>query len=309
MNSFKHDLELKIEKLRILKKENLWVIAPLLLLGLISIPILLRSVKLIPIGHVGILEDSGISTPKILNPGLRLISPLSQISLVSTRIQDLKEKIETPSLEGLKYDIEVSLQYRLAPGKVIDVYEKLGTDNDSIVISRFRSLVREVTATYELQDAISLKRREMAARLKERLQESLSPLGFIVDEVLLREIFLPENIQKTIDEKIRVQQESEQVTFQVEKARQEAEIQKIQAQGEAIAQVIKAKAESESQRLLSSSLTPAILKLKSIEAAEKIGTSSNAKVYVGLGSSKASEIAPLLDQVFESRQPQAIEQK
>jgi regulator of protease activity HflC (stomatin/prohibitin superfamily) len=258
--------------------------------------------KFIPVGYVAILEGGGLRTPQILKPGLKLINPLSEVSLISTRLRDIKEKIETTSSEAVKYDVEVSLQYRLTPEKILQVYETLGENSDEIVISRFRSLVREVTATYPLEDAISTKRREVATRLKERLQESLLPLGFMVDAVLLREVILPENLQQAIDSKIKIQQENEQISRQVEKAQMEGKIKRIQAQSDAQARVIEAKATRETQQLLSSTLTPSLLKLKSIEAAEKIGTSSNARIYVGLGSSKSGELAPLIDQLVEPRQ-------
>jgi len=276
--------------------------ALLFLLGLFCLPVLIRSIKFIPVGYVAILEGGGLRTPQILKPGLKLINPLSEVSLISTRLRDIKEKIETTSSEAVKYDVEVSLQYRLTPEKILQVYETLGENSDEIVISRFRSLVREVKATYPLEDAISTKRREVATRLKERLQESLLPLGFMVDAVLLREVILPENLQQAIDSKIKIQQENEQISRQVEKAQMEGKIKRIQAQSDAQARVIEAKATRETQQLLSSTLTPSLLKLKSIEAAEKIGTSSNARVYVGLGSSKSGELAPLIDQLVEPRQ-------
>lgn len=293
---------LKIRDAIVFKDNNVRRMALLFLLGLFCLPVLSRSIKFIPVGYVAILEGGGLRTPQILKPGLKLINPLSEVSLISTRLRDIKEKIETTSSEAVKYDVEVSLQYRLTPEKILQVYETLGENSDEIVISRFRSLVREVTATYPLEDAISTKRREVATRLKERLQESLLPLGFMVDAVLLREVILPENLQQAIDSKIKIQQENEQISRQVEKAQMEGKIKRIQAQSDAQARVIEAKATRETQQLLSSTLTPSLLKLKSIEAAEKIGTSSNARVYVGLGSSKSGELAPLIDQLVEPRQ-------
>jgi regulator of protease activity HflC (stomatin/prohibitin superfamily) len=281
-------------------------------MGLIVIPLLLRATKYSPVGYVGIMEAGGVSTPKILTPGLKLVNPLSEVSLVSTRIHDLKEVIETTSVEGAKYNVEVSLQYRLEPSQVLSIYKTIGTDNNTVIVSRFRSLVREVTATYPLQDAISIKRREVAAQFKARLQDNLAPLGLIVEEVLLREVVLPDSLQEVIDQKIRVQQENEQIALAVDKTHQEAKIarvkaqaeaetRKIEAQSKAQARLIEAQAQKEAQALISSSLTPTILRLKSIESAEKIGTSANAKVYVGLGNSSSAEVGQLFDQILDSR--------
>ncbi|WP_013323940.1 SPFH domain-containing protein [Gloeothece verrucosa] len=269
----------------------------LLIFGIIIVPVILRSLIIIPVGHVGILEGEGVVTPQILKPGLNLVNPFNQVSLISTRIQDIKEKIEASSKEGLKFDVEVSLQYRLNPDKVMTVYEKLGLNNNDVLISRFRSLTREITAQYPLEEMVSAKRRELAYQLQKRLEENLDSLGFVVEEALIREIVLPPDVQEAFNQKIKIQQQSEQMKFELEKTRQEAQRQRIQAQGEADARLIKAKAEMEAQKLISRGLTPAMLQLKSIEATEKIGTSPNAKIYLGLGNaSQGNIIIPNFDQ-------------
>lgn len=264
-----------------------------------------RIVKIIPVGYVGLQEVNGLATPKSLKPGINFVNPFSEVTVISTRLQDVKQKIETTSQEGLKFEVEVSLQYQVNPDKVFSVYEKVGFDNDEILISRYRSLVREITALYPLQEIISQKRREVSSQLQERLQENLSPLGYTVEEALIREIFLPDDIQQAFNQKIKIQQENEQMNFELEKTRQQAQKQKIEAQGEAEAQkikaeseaqakLVKAKADAESQKLLSRDLSPSILQLRAIEATEKIGTSPNAKIYMGLGNSSSGNITPLL---------------
>ncbi len=263
------------------------------LLGLVTLPLLTRSIKYIPVGSVGIVEGGGESSLKKLDPGLNFVNPSSEITVISTRMQDVKEKIETNSREGLKYDLDVSLQFRLASDKLTEAYKILGNDRDTILIPRFRSITREVTALYPLEETLSTRRQEVAAKLKQRLQESLAPLGFIVDEVLLRQVYLPDDVQQAINNKIKVQQQAEQVASQISQSRQEAEVakikaisdaqtKKIQAEADAETTVIRAKAESEAQRLRTVSLNPMILKLRSIEAAEKIGSSPNAKVSINV---------------------------
>lgn len=306
----------KLDAINLFNKWKPGTIIATLLVVAVAIPIILRSIKVIPVGQVGLQEINGLTTPKSLKPGLNFVSPFSQVTLVPTRIQDLKQKIEATSQEGLKFEVEISLQYRINPQQVFTVYEKVGFNNDEILVSRYRSLVREVTALYPLEEMATEKRREVANKLKERLQENLSPLGYIVEEALIREIFLPEDVQQAFNQKIKVQQEGEQMTFTLEKARQEAQQQKIQAQGEADAQkikaqsdaqsqIVKAKAEAESQQLLSRDLTPSLLQLRAIEATEKIGTSPNAKIYIGLGNSSEGNISPLLwSDVLKAQQNQ-----
>nr|WP_287273853.1 MULTISPECIES: hypothetical protein [unclassified Okeania] len=94
-------------------------------------------------------------------------------------------------------------------------------------------------------------------------------MGFIVESALLRDISLPRNIQQAIQEKLKAEQESQRMQFELEKAPQEAERKKIEAQGMANA-----------QKLLSQGLTEQVLKLKAIEATEKLAASPNTKVVI-----------------------------
>lgn len=136
-------------------------------------------------------------------------------------------------------------------------------------VSRFRSLIREITSNYESRDIYSDKRQEIANSLLEKITQELYPLGFIVESALLRDISLPRNIQEAIQEKLKAEQESQRMQFELEKARQEAERKKIEAQGIANA-----------QKLLSQGLTEEVLKLKAIEATEKLAASPNTKVII-----------------------------
>jgi regulator of protease activity HflC (stomatin/prohibitin superfamily) len=95
-----------------------------------------------------------------------------------------------------------------------------------------------------------------------------------LNEVLVRDIMLPPTIKAAIENKLKQEQESLEYEFKLEKARKEAERQRIDAEG-------KAKA----NEILSASLTDKILKEKGIEATLELAKSPNAKVVV-VGSGK-----------------------
>jgi len=85
---------------------------------------------------------------------------------------------------------------------------------------------------------------------------------------------LPPTIKEAIERKLRQEQEALEYEFRLEKARKEAERQKIDAEGKAVA-----------NQILSASLTDKILKEKGIQATLELSKSSNAKVIV-VGSGK-----------------------
>ncbi len=120
----------------------------------------------------------------------------------------------------------------------------------------------------------------MADKLRNELNKSLEPLGFIVDESLLRNVILPQTIQKAIEEKLEAQQASQKQQFINEKERQAISFELEKAQQEATRKKIEAQGVADSQRLLSQGLTEQLIKLKAIEATQKLAESENSKVII-----------------------------
>jgi regulator of protease activity HflC (stomatin/prohibitin superfamily) len=244
-----------------------------LLALLIAIPTVLASVMewfaFIPAGKVGVVEVWGKVSQRPLQPGIYWKNPLGEVIEFSTRLQDIKETVEATSKEGLTFKIDVSLQYRIDPQKAGDIYQNLGTEQREIIISRFRSIIRRITANYNAQDIYSEKRQIVEQQLTQKLRENLSPLGFVVEEVLLRNLILPENLQASIQQKLQAEQENEKLDLELKKAAKEAKRKRIEAQGNA-----------DAQKILSQGLTEQVLRLKSIEATEKLAQSQNAKIII-----------------------------
>ncbi len=241
---------------------------------LVILPLLRKTFTVIPAGNIGVIETFGTVTETPLNPGIHLQNPLSRVVTFSTRLQNVQETIEATSQEGLGYNINVSLQFQIDPQKAVQIYKNIGFNEREIVIAQFRSIVREITASYPAEAVYSTKRQEVANRIQTRLTEQLSPLGFIVDEILLREIQLPENLQASIQEKLQAEQDNQRMTFILEKERKEAERKRIEAQGI-----------SDAQKIVSQGLNNQILQLRAIEATEKLANSQGTKmVIIGSGN-------------------------
>ncbi len=244
-----------------------------------------RFLIIIPAGKVGVVETFGKVSERTLSSGINWVSPFSNVLEYSTRLKDIKETISATSSEGLNLNLDVSLQYRLEPEQAVKVYSNIGLNESEIVISRFRSIVRQITATYEAKSIYGNKRQEIADKLHQELNMQLNPIGFIVEESLLRKVDLPEKIKAAIQQKIAASQESERQQFIIQKQRQELEFEIEKAKKEAERKKIEAQGIAESQKLISQGLTDQILELKAIEATQKLATSNNTKIIV-VGRSK-----------------------
>lgn len=247
-----------------------------LLIGLIStllvaIQALGRFAVVIPAGEVGVIETLGKVSATTLNPGIHFLNPFTEVVTFSTRIQDLKETVDSTSKEGLNFKIDVSLQYRLDPLKAGEVFQKIGdpSQEKEIITSRFRSFIRQITANYTLTEIYGEKRSLIAQSLQQAMIAQLQPLGFIVEETLLRNIVLPENIQAAIQAKVATEQETQKIALEVIKAKKESERKIVEARGTA-----------DAQKILSEGLTDKIIQLKAIEATQELAKSPNSKVII-----------------------------
>lgn len=247
-----------------------------LLIGLIStalvaIQALGRFAVVIPTGEVGVIETLGKVSATTLNPGIHFLNPFTEVVTFSTRIQDLKETVDSTSKEGLNFKIDVSLQYRLDPLKAGEVFQKIGdpSQEKEIITSRFRSFIRQITANYTLTEIYGEKRSLISQSLQQAMISQLQPLGFIVEETLLRNIVLPENIQAAIQEKVAMEQETQKIALEVIKAKKESERKIVEARGTA-----------DAQKILSEGLTDKIIQLKALEATQELAKSPNSKVII-----------------------------
>jgi regulator of protease activity HflC (stomatin/prohibitin superfamily) len=263
------------------ERNRLAVRTVVLLVGAIAaIASILKTLAIIPPGTVGVVNLFGQVSPTPLEPGIHLLNPFAEVVKFSTRIRDIKENVDTISREGLNLNMDVSLEYKLDPQKAAAVYQTIGTDETEILVSRFRSTIRAITANYPASNVYSTKRQEITQRLNRELRQQLPPLGFVVEETLLRKVQMPENLQAAIQQKLQAEQESQQMTFVLQKEREEAERKQIEARGIA-----------DFQKTVSQSLNSQILQMRAIEATEKLARSNNTKVVVMSGGDRG---APLI---------------
>ncbi len=162
-------------------------------------------------------------------------------------------------------------------------YLNIGTEEREIVVSRFRSISREIISGYTAEEVYATKREEVSLKLAEKLRSQLAPIGFIVDEALLRNVKVPETLQAAIQQRLKAEQENLQMKFVLEKEKQEADRKRIEAKGSA-----------DAQKILAEGLTPAVLQLRAIEATEKLSLSPNSKIVI-LGSGQNTPLILPLD--------------
>jgi regulator of protease activity HflC (stomatin/prohibitin superfamily) len=228
------------------------------------------AVRTVETGHVGVTTLFGAVTGERLAEGIHLVNPLKRVAAMSIRTQEVKEQAAVPSSEGLIMRLEASLLYRLEETRAPEVYQKLGFNYAQVVISpNFRSVMRAVTAAHTASALYSEGRETIARQMMEQMQKALTARGIAVENVLLRDIVLPDTLRAAIEAKQQADQEAQRMNFVLQRERQEAERKRIEAQGVA-----------DYQRIVAQGLNQQLLEWKGIEATIEVAKSPNSKVVV-----------------------------
>jgi prohibitin 1 len=238
--------------------------------------LLWTSVAYVPAGSVGVLTIFGRVNGVVLPEGTHLVNPFAYNNVLTVRTQQVKETASVPSNEGLIITLDTSVLFRLNPASAADVYQKLGPHYVDVVVEPIlRSTMREVTASHAANALYSSERDKVAQEVNTVLATELAKRGVIVENVLLRDIQLPQTLKASIELKQQAEQESLAMSFRLQKERQEAERKRIEAQGI-----------RDFQTTVAQGISSQLLEWKGIEATENLAKSPNAKVVV-IGGGKS----------------------
>ena len=91
----------------------------------------------------------------------------------------------------------------------------------------------------------------------------------ILEQLLVRNITLPQSVKTSIEQKISAEQDAQKMQFVLQKERQEADRKRVEAQGIA-----------DYQRIINQGLTDKQLQYETIKAQLEIAKSPNAKIII-----------------------------
>ncbi len=214
---------------------------PYAIAGAIVIVLLLvaQAVRVVPAGHVGVIDFFGKVSDRTLPSGINLVNPLARVIPMSVRTQEDKETMSVPSKEGLNVALEISILYRLKAEKAAEIYKTVGRDYaDVVLIPQSRSVARDVTVASEAKALYTSERETLAQKFHDYLQDHVKDRGIAIESILLRSITLPPTVSQAIEQKLKAEQDAERMKFILQKEQQEAERKRVEAAGIRDAQAI-----------------------------------------------------------------------
>jgi len=250
---------------------------------IILIGVLLSSIIQVGVGEVGVKKLFGKVQQQVLGSGLHLINPLLEIEKLDVKTQNYTmsgvqdegiksgdDAIRVLTADGLEVTIDLSVLYRLITNDAPKLLQETGANyEDKIVRPITRTRIRDNAVYYDAVALYSTKRDEFQQRIFKNIEGDFKKRGLLLENLLVRNITLPQSVRTTIEQKINAEQDAQKMQFVLQKEKQEAERKRVEAQGIA-----------DYQRIISESLTDRQLQYESIKAQLEIAKSQNAKVII-----------------------------
>ena len=250
---------------------------------MIIIGILTACVVEIEAGQIGVKTLFGKVQNDILTSGLHFINPLVDVNRLDVRTQNYTmsavkdegdkegdDAIRVLTSDGLEVIIDLTVLYRVQANEAPRLLRETGLDfKDKIVRPVTRTKIRDNAVYYTAIDLYSIKRDEFQTRIYKTIEDNFKKRGLELEQLLVRNITLPNKVKAAIEEKINAEQEAQKMLFVLQKERQEAERKRVEAQGIA-----------DYQRIISESLTDKQLQYERIQAQLEMAKSPNSKIIV-----------------------------
>ena len=211
--------------------------------------LLVTSLRVVPVGHALVIFNTVTKSFRLGRQGITFVAPFISatddydlrrleytMSGVSGegRKSDIDDSLWSPTKEGLQVGIDLTVWHHLDPDRVISIHQKIGPDyEDKIIRPAIRSVIRLVISEYAVMDVYSARRAEIQDEINRKTRALIEKDGFLVDEVVLRDVRFTPEFAKAIEAKQIAQQSAEQMKYTLEKEQKEAERKVIEAQGRA----------------------------------------------------------------------------
>jgi regulator of protease activity HflC (stomatin/prohibitin superfamily) len=238
------------------------------------------SVVQIEPGMVGVQKLFGKVSNNTLESGLNIINPLVKVVVFDIKTENYTmsgvhdegairgdDAIRVLSADGLEVIIDLTVLYKVVASEAPRILKEVGTDYRNVIVRPVcRTMIRNNAVYYDAVSLFSSKRDEFQDKIFSAIESYFKERGLILEQLLVRNITLPESVKAAIESKINAEQEAQKMTFVLQKERQEAERKRVEAQGIA-----------DYQKILNTGLSDKLLQYEMIKA---IATSPNSKLIV-----------------------------
>ncbi len=236
----------------------------------------------IPPGSVGVLWlrlFGGTVFNFHFGEGLKVILPWDRVHVYDARLRRLDLTVTALSGDGLEVETEITVQYRLNPNTVPDLYDFVGPNYEIRLLEP--SVTSAVTSAIVARNAVDLyilAYDELESSVAADVRKKLESIALrrrsngdllTVEAFTMRRVILPQSLQDAISSKLSAQQVVSEYQYIIQRERQESERKAIEAEGI-----------RRFQEIISSSISDSYLRWRGIDATLRLAESPNSKIVV-----------------------------
>lgn len=228
-------------------------------------------------GEAGVMYKTfttGTQTDVVYPEGLHIVWPFNELTRYTTRTQVLLHEFTVLTNRGLPITLRLAVRFHPIYELVGLLHQRVGPEYpERIILPQIESVLRRQIGQHSPEDIYTNK----AGVLSNIITLAIEEVGrryVNVEDIIIRELSLPESVRAAIESKLIFEQESLAYKFRLEREKREAERKRIEALGTMVYQDI-----------ISATLTDRLVKWQAVQATQDLAASENAKVVI-IGSGK-----------------------
>ena len=196
-------------------EKQIWIVP----VSVTVIVIAFFSVRIVPVGHLGVVKYWGkVNHGTVLSEGLHLITPVrTTVEYISVKLLKFNQQTSASSKDLQIVSTVVSIQFSL--GEVSNLYQKIGNEQlvtHILLKPAVEESVKAVTAQYTAEELIK-KRPEVKVQIGETITaflektlegKGLNAKSLLVANVAITEFDFSDEFNKSIEMKVRAEQQA-----------------------------------------------------------------------------------------------------
>lgn len=216
-------------------KDYLTVIITVFLIILIITLILFnRIVLFIGSGEAGVLYRTffgGTVTTRVYTEGIQFIWPWDKMYIYNARVQEIPHDFQVLTINGLKVNLSLSIRYRPEYKLISVLHQQVGEDYVNIVvIPEIENVLRVLIGRLNAEEVYTTKHSLIEKAISGAI-EQIAQRYVKVDDVIIKNMKLPESVERSIRRKIEEKHRADAYKFILLREEQEKERKRIEAEG------------------------------------------------------------------------------
>jgi regulator of protease activity HflC (stomatin/prohibitin superfamily) len=240
----------------------------------------------VPAGNVGVKvyllgSDKGVDH-EVLGTGRYFIGINEELYIFPTFSQNvvwtkgltegspINEELTFQTMEGMVVSADVGMTYHIDPAKVSTIFQKYRKGIDEITHIFMRNTVRDAFVKFSserpVEDVYGKGKADLLKSVEDFVSASVNEQGIVIEHIyLIGELRLPDTVIASLNKKIEASQIAQQRENEIREAVANADKSIAKAKGEAESLLAVARAQAQANEILTKSISPTLVKYKSIE--------------------------------------------